>query len=69
MIDKQIGVVVQQVADMMEVVEDGEFEQDNRICLVVIDQNAMRGTVGECSSSKSKSGENGKDCIELSWRR
>lgn len=42
---------------MMEVFEDRGFEQDNRICLAMIDQNMMRDSVGESLGLKSKSGE------------
>lgn len=54
--DKQTGAFPQQIAYLMELAEEGGFEKDNRMCLVVIDQNMVRDKVGEGLRLKSKSG-------------
>lgn len=57
--DKQTRALSQQIAYLMELAEEGRFEKDNRMSLAVIDQNLVRGKVGEGLRSKSKSGGNG----------
>lgn len=54
--EKQMGDLIQQVDEMMDVAKSGEYEKENRKYLVVVDQNMMRNTLGECFDAESKSG-------------
>lgn len=54
--EKRRDDLVQQVDVFMEVEKEGESKKENRKCLIVIEQNVMRNTLGECLDSKNRSG-------------
>lgn len=70
LIDNQTGALSQQIAYLMKLAEEGGFEKDNRMRLAMIDQNVVRGKMGEGLRSKSKTrGKKLHEFKELSRRR